>query len=228
MYRISDLRHVLKNLDQKGFVDLGTDCNVDILDLARLIGKPVSSVRGGGLVDYLGAPRVGGYSRREFAIVYQDGVIPFHTDCAYHSLPPRFVIMRLQSSSVSYRATQFIDLYDVDLSSRQRRILKGEVWYVEDGLSPARRTRVLRSDPNTGRDIFAWDLNCMRPYFKRVCNARHIIDMICVNMSLMQVAWVPNQTIIFDNWRFLHAVERVSGDLNQDSIPRVIERALVG
>lgn len=218
---------LLAKLSADGFVDLGVVNNQDVLSLARGLGQPVPSVAGGELVDLLGAPRPDGYSSREFATVYGDGAIPFHTDCPYQNPPPRYAVLRLRSDAWSERATLFVDFAAATLSPTTRMLLEREPWYVEDGLSPRRLTHVLRQDPESGRDILGWDTNCMTPYFRRRAAAATIIDEIMNTTSVRTVQWRPGQTVVFDNWRLLHALAAAPSDKRLPHPRRILERVLV-
>jgi len=214
-------------LSDNGFVDLGVVNNLDVLALARDLGRPVPSVAGGELVDKLGAPRLDGYSSREFATVYGDGPIPFHTDCPYQDPPPRYAILRLRSDAWSERATLFVDFAAAILSPMARLLLEREPWYVDDGLTPRRLTHVLRRDPESGRDILGWDANCMTPYFRRRASAATVIDEVMNTASVRAVQWLPGQTVIFDNWRLLHALAAAPSGKRPLHPHRILERVLV-
>ncbi|WP_321502286.1 hypothetical protein [Breoghania sp.] len=210
-----------------GFVNLGVCHDLDLVALAMRLGQPVPSVDGDDLVDQLGAPRPEGYSAREFATVYAGRQMPFHTDCAYQDPPPRYAIMRLRSDAQSDRPTLFIDIHSADLPAEQWRALRREPWYVEDGASRRRLTRVLRFDTRSRSDVLIWDTNCMRPYFRRRSVAAGIMEGMINSASPKVVNWEPGQTVVFDNWRYLHTLGERQGRPVMEGGRRILERVLV-
>ena len=84
-------------------------CEVELEDdsaffrLADSLGTRIPSWRGGPLIDKLAILNSTDAPMNSFSYLFGHGAFPFHTDMARRVRPPRYVIMRLSSSSIDVR-----------------------------------------------------------------------------------------------------------------------------
>ena len=194
-----------------------------MLRLARSLGIPVPSRRGGPIIDSLKPVVSVNARKRSLSAVFGLGPFPYHTDSANFQVPPRFVIIRLANRAESDRPTLFVDGCKIPQSAVERQILARDVWVVNGG-----RGRFYTSAFNDslipGLLVIRYDPCCMRPAIQSASRSELLLRSRCSTAPTLVMEWSPNRAVIFDNWRILHA----RGDaLSSSESSRVLERILV-
>lgn len=202
-------------------------CEVEVSDqpaflgLADQLGRRIPSWRGGTTVDRLTVRRSDDAPANSFSHIFGEGAFPFHTDMARHACPPRYIIMRLGSTSDNVRPTLLIDFQRLSLSAAEKQALKSEVWIVKG--RPAFVASVI-TDCGVTPSLVRYDPVCMRPATKDAAAADKCIQNSLRIEAAVSYGWRQHRALIIDNWRVLHARP---GDFEADDNCRVLERVQV-
>jgi alpha-ketoglutarate-dependent taurine dioxygenase len=199
--------------------EVGT--TADFIALAETFGDIVPSRTGGPPVDELRPTPASDAPQRSLSAMHGLGPFPYHTDAAHHLVPPRFVFLRLASTTPTKRRTLVAPLPS-RFRKRDQDVLEHDVWLVDGG-----RGRFLTSILGTsqGMDspvLIRFDEGCMRPADAAFGAAREVVLGLALQNE-RAVDWLPARAIALDNWRTLHARDSnlaVAED-------RVLERILV-
>jgi hypothetical protein len=101
----------------------------DMLHIAESLGDVIPSRRGGPTLDLLQLVDSRSARPSSLSARYGTGAFPFHTDCAYYTVPPRFVLLRMGEGCSTDRPTYLLDSQSLSLSPSQqeaaRRVLFG-------------------------------------------------------------------------------------------------------
>jgi hypothetical protein len=113
----------------QGWVILNSDG--DLLDLAKQLGTPVASRRGGEAVESLRPRPAEAAPRRSLSAAHGLGNFPLHTDGAHHAVPPRYTVLR--ANAPSRCATTISDMVKIAWRPSDREILSRGVFAVSGG-----------------------------------------------------------------------------------------------
>lgn len=214
-------KHELASLETVGLCE-GSWLSEDLLTVAVSLGRPVPDRVGGPLVQTL-VPRAKEQSKSlSLSGVYGKGAFPFHTDGAHHRIPPRYVLLRIIQGEKSARPTQFSRFDDLGFNERQTSVLRRAVWVVRPGRQAFYSSVLSRRTP-CGPELIRYDPGCMTvlPEFSE---ADEIMSEAVRTCQPIVVDWQMARTVVFDNWRLLHArppAPRVADD------DRILQRVLV-
>ena len=191
------------------------------LQLADSLGRRVPSWRGGSTIDRLAVVHSVDAPRNSFSFIFGDGGFPFHTDMARTIRPPRYVIMRLASSSVDVRPTLLIDFQQLVLSFDARTALESEIWMVKS--RPSFPSSVV-TNVSESLQFLRYDPVCMIPATRRASIAGRDFEKALAATNPIPYHWRPTHALVMDNWRILHA--RSADRVAQDN-SRILERVQV-
>lgn len=212
---------VVKLIAQNGWLDMGTEQEIDLLSLAKQFGEPIPATPGGELLDQLvlrkSNPRNPGYWSNRFGL----GAFPFHTDCAYYRKPPKYLLLKLSPDSNTVRPSFLLDTWNTNLSVDDYKILRRESWKVENSFGRF-LTPIINTKFAPEQIIFRFDPTCMRPYLSSAKQSQLILERLCCETQHTRINWSPGQVVIVDNWRMLH--QRGNGPLEEH---RILQRVLV-
>ena len=224
MFSQKEIKDIVRELKLNGYSDLGVIEDLDLLSLAKQLGTPVPVLPGEPELGIVGGRSESGeLSPNEYAVAYGNGNIPLHTDAAYYRVPPRLGILRLKPTSVSNRPTLLADPMHGNPSHQELSALRRSLWRIYGGgrLTPFAGRLIEKQ----GSDYyFRFDMNCMRPYFKKRREGRSVFDNILNRCTRYEVDWKPGQTVLWDNWKLLHGNGSVTEGKHGK---RVLERVLV-
>jgi hypothetical protein len=211
-----------QKLLEDGWLELRCGGQINLLNVARQLGKPVPSRRNAPLIDRLMPTKQEDAHPRSLSAVYGIGEFPFHTDSAYIPIPPRFMLLHLIEGT-SDRPTLLHDVRSFPFTEEEKRVMLRDVWLVNGG-----RGRFFTSLMNDtlvpGITITRYDQCCMRPAHRTFGSSSVILNSYCRETDPYTVNWAKGLLLILDNWRILHARGR-SSDVDNEN--RVLERVLV-
>jgi alpha-ketoglutarate-dependent taurine dioxygenase len=170
-----------------------------LLQACRALGEPVAITDNAQVPDtivYTGEPEAGSWRG-----MLPDNAYPFHSDAAFHSQPPRFLVLYCVDTETDAAGTDLIDPLP-HLNAEQRRILASEPWRI---VHAGRRisTRILSDD--AGTPCLRWDPMAMRPFLPSSAVGRRIIENAIAQTTKISHAWSSSSLLLIDNWRMLHA-----------------------
>jgi L-asparagine oxygenase len=214
---------VRDELDQEGIV-ITACARAEFESLAAGLGRLVPAKRGGPVIDQLVPRRREDAPMRSLSGAHGYDEFPFHTDAAHHRLPPRFVALRLQDDAESETPTLLVDSRVVPLSEEELATLKREPWLVKGGPYRTFYASILGPTPSGSRLLLRFDPVCMEAISGTVPRGGRVIEAAVRAAAQIQVKWIRDRVVIWDNWRFLHARPAID---TRDIGRRAIERALV-
>ena len=164
-------------------------------------------------------PAVG--SGRRYSDIYGRKRFPFHTDLAQWAVPPRYLLLRCVKGAAGVRtgvldAGHYISLFG-------RAGAKRALFRSRNPISSISSGSILPLlEDKGGREIFRWDPEFLLPANGFAAEVRDKI--VKAELSFIQQAAYfsllqPNDTLVIDNWRYLHCRTEVPGDAE-----RVVER----
>jgi L-asparagine oxygenase len=208
---------------KQGWTETCVPYHVDLLSFASQFGSPVAARRNGPLIDRL-TPKLE-MEARPNSMSAQHGLetFPYHTDGASFQIPPRLVFLRLAYGATSHTNTNLLSVKDLPFSDSDLQSLTREIWVVH-GKYPHFYSSIL----SRGHGANAWrtryDPCCMRPALPRTSKSQCLFENAIHIQRPHAIRWIPEKTIIIDNWRVLHSRESVAP---QDKSCRILERVLV-
>ncbi len=99
MCSLTDL--MVTRLHRGGFCQVRYSAKRDLAALGRELGTPIPSRPSGPDVDRLVPNQPDQAPARSLSARYGVGEFPFHSDCAYYKILPRWVLLRLAAGSAS-------------------------------------------------------------------------------------------------------------------------------
>jgi alpha-ketoglutarate-dependent taurine dioxygenase len=207
-------------VDRFGWAVTEVDTTANLVVLAESFGEITPSRVGAPSVDELRPKPSSDASHRSLSGAHGLGAFPYHTDAAHHTLPPRFVFLRLASHTPTLRRTLVAPM-PRRLRKSDREILEHDVWLVDGGRGRF-LTSILGSVDGAETPLVRFDEGCMRPADPTFGAGRETIHRL-TSFYEQAIDWVPGRTVVLDNWRTLHAR---SGFAAPDET-RVLERVLV-
>src|SRR5258708_2714503 len=130
----------------------------EISTIATRFGTIVPDARTGVLVSDLRPQPMIGANRNTLSSRYGTGAFPFHTEAAYFSTPPRFLILYCEHPGSGDRPTHLLD--GVDLATQIQSMARSGSWIVRAG-RPSFLTQVV--DCTLGGSGLRFDRACMFP-----------------------------------------------------------------
>ncbi len=176
---------------------------IQLLELAHSLGQPVPSRRNGLLIDKLiPLPRDQAHPQ---SLSANFGVqeFPFHTDGAYFTTPPRYIVLRYADGPPNPTPTLICPICNTDNETMEN--LQFHLWKVRS-FEPFYAS-ILSED---GR-FFRFDSCIMTPISHKQNNLNQLKSLI-TKQAVISIDWSVNQTIIIDNWQTLHQRPAVRPD----------------
>lgn len=187
----------------------------ELIDLATFLGEPKSDTRSSGVMLDL-APRNSDAARRN-TLSFKHGTAPFplHTEAAYWSAPPRYLLLLCVNPGRGNRPTLLLRPFDY-LDSGTRDLLSDEPWVVTKIRHP-----FICSIIDNRLEMFRYDPECMRPYIRKSESVEVLGRLIGAEQQ--NVHWVRDRLLVIDNWQMMHG----RGAAQANDPDRVLRRVLV-
>jgi hypothetical protein len=216
-------RRLVKELAAQGWATTRLRAGSSLLPLARLLGEPVPSHRGGQLIDFLHIRSVEAAPRRSLSGKYGRGRFPFHTDSAHWRIPPRYLLLRLQEGTCSARPTLLASFNNFCASEAVLDLLEHEVWVVDGGRGRF-LTSLLDKDMVPGELMLRFDPECMTRAERSFGRSAASLARLCRDVAT-KFDWESDVVLVIDNWRTLHGRGSAPGRTPHET--RVLERVLI-
>ncbi|WGY67038.1 TauD/TfdA family dioxygenase [Burkholderia cepacia] len=194
----------------------------DIYAVAQLLGPPVSG-SGTPVVQSLRPVNEAAARPNTTSSLYGLGEFPLHTDMAHWPLPPRYLVMRASvvDESVPTLLVDSLELVDMIKREDWGRAL----WRVSRVREPYLCSMFFQ---HRGESGIRWDVCTMSPHGPLAKTVAAEIAASLRNQLAqrpVQINWrSPDDVLILDNWRMLHARPAVGQPASQ----RTIQRVMVG
>lgn len=221
MSTVAELHDRLRHL---GWTDIDLACNGDLLTLAADLGRPGPSRPRGSVLDRLVPLTPTEAHPQSMSAVFGKGALPFHTDLAHSSSPPRFVLLRAERANPTGRETLLHDLRRLSLTPAERQLLAHGPFFVRGGTRPF-LSSILNRDPGSTDVVLRYDPCCMTPATPSARTAELLLAQKTTGLDPVRIEWFPGRTIVLDNWRVLHA--RAAPRLAPQRDTRILQRVLV-
>lgn len=202
-------------LETIGFVTGWLASKDQLLDLAKSLGTPRAMRSAGELIEELRPQEEGMANKNSLSSRHGKRVFPFHTDCAFWLVPPRYLILRAtgNSSGTPTRIAQVDWLNDApDLLERARTSIFKVINGRQSFLSPILERNFLR-----------FDRDCMIPGTSGSHTLFQELDAAIPQSKILDVEWSDGFCLVIDNWRVLHG----RSSCEDENGTRVLNRVLV-
>lgn len=202
---------IISELETNFFVKLKVKTTSDFLSLGENIGEIIPSRRNSSQIDFL---TVKNKSLTERSLSSKFGVdaFPLHTDGAYLSNPPKYILLRNPGSSNTCTTVLCVP----HLSKKETKEIEKDVWLINGGRGKF-YGNLIEFENNYFR--YRYDLNCMRPALSINSNSEEIFKASISKAKYFEIQWKNNDCLIFNNWKLLHARSNAS-----KATERVLER----
>lgn len=166
------------------------------LEIAHSLGQPTTSRRYGPLIDHLIPNLKDSAKTRSLSAQYGLAAFPWHTDGAYWSTPPRYLVLgcleadEQAANTAICQGEGFLPLNTTDAFSSIFKIRNG-------------RNSFFTSARDSKNRYYRFDPGCMLPI-------DHAGNSIISEMSVasppngVDIKWTAGRIALFDNWRMLH------------------------
>jgi hypothetical protein len=190
------------------------DNEQDLLELAHSLGHPVPSRLNGPLIDNLIPLNKQDAHPQSLSAKFGVGGFPYHTDGAYFSIPPRFIVLRYIKGIEDPTPTTLCNLTDINGADKQ--LLKDAIWKVRSIKSFY--STILAQDSS----FYRFDNCVMQPLNKANDNSAFFSDIVS-NLSTQTINWEINKTIVINNWKYLHNRPEVKDEeVNYRTLQRIM------
>lgn len=199
------LLSVFDELHDRGWVTTHLQPNETLQEFAAKIGT-VLPHRFGSANRFLVAMDGLSAKKNTASHVYGRGCFPLHTDLAYASEPPRYLLLRSHFGA-SGAATCVLDPF-VAIGTAWLELIKRGTWRISTGTSTRAGTMRL---PGTQLG-FRWDPHLMRPLnrFAVVASSEILPALQSSTISYKHTWQRAQQVLLIDNWRVLHGRAEVA------------------
>lgn len=203
-------------LEQKFWTIFQADNLGNLLSLAKNIGEVIPSRKNSiDLIDTLTIKSKDAGNPKSLSALYGNKDFPFHTDGAYLTEPPKYVILR---SPKQIRNCPTL-ICNPNFTAVDKKKLMKNVWLVNGGRGKFYSTML--EDNNSDYRI-RYDLACMRPALANFKSSEDIMASVILSTNKQEVNWDANRCIIFNNWKLLHS--RADATNSED---RILERVWI-
>lgn len=203
-------------LEQNLWTTFQADTPDDMLALAKSIGQVIPSRKNSNdLIDTLTIKTKSKANPKSLSAIYGVKEFPFHTDGAYLSEPPKYVILRSPHNINNCPTLLCKPIFTIT----DKKILTKNVWLVNGGRGKFYAS-IIEDIKNDYRIRF--DLACMRPAIADFKSSANIMASAILSSENQKINWNENQCIIFNNWKILHSRADATNSTN-----RIIERVWI-
>lgn len=196
--------------------------NANLLSVASEFGTPVTQ-KGCQIIGTL-KPHFATTARpNSTSSIYGLGAFPLHTDMAHWPLPPRYLVMRAKVASCDV-PTLLVDHLKLEFNEKYRALLPRASWKVLKVNEPFLCSMFFEHKGVRG---IRWDVSTMSPNGKIATEINAEILRTLQNLmetSSTSIYWnSPDDILVIDNWRMLHARPPVP----EHALARTLERILL-
>lgn len=186
-------------LSEQGWISIDAN-GISLLEFAPLLGKSISSRKNSTLIDILTPTTTEDARKGSLSSKVGKNAMPFHTDCAYYEVPPRYLLLQAEIINNDC-ATLLIDFTKINFSHDELSLLKEGIWFCR-----GQNNRFLASILNS--KYMRWDENCMFPQENVAHQGKELLLAKLKDQKPYRHIWGSTEKIlVIDNWRVLHSRE---------------------
>lgn len=205
--------------------ELGWTCvsgiadRLDILKLARSIGRPIRSPTGD-LVKELAPTAKADARKGTLSETYERGPFPLHTDTAFWPVPARYVILKARGDI--RRQTTILSFTKLFREGAEdlHRLAEQSVWLTQTSSSSLYCSMKFSTADGKG---WRYDSQCMTPANSAAKRIREILGPLLSCDQAECINWRDDLAVVLCNWEVLHG--RGPSPVNEGN--RIIERIYV-
>ncbi|VUT13544.1 hypothetical protein SB6421_05491 [Klebsiella huaxiensis] len=190
-----NFKPITNTLNNEGFVFF-TKHDIAMEEFEKIAGVQFSHIA----KDFIRPQKENHNNPGAWSNIYSDGKFPPHTDFAYQSSPPKYIMLYCTDNKNSNRSTFVLDIHSIPLSARNK--LSQILWKMSHP-ERSKALRLLKMSHEYGQSILRYDPTCMKPYFKKDVWAIDFINSIYNEFS-KEITWKEGGVLVIDNWRCLH------------------------
>ena len=196
---------VVANLEASGWALIDTisgasrdELGKTILEAAGALGRPVPSLPGRPLVEWLST--VPERTRRpNLTALHGSGAFPLHTDTAHWPVPARYLFLSCFEPGEAGRATLVWRFDETVFTGSQLDTLRGEPVLFVTGRNSFYSTVLSPSRP-----FVRIDLGCMRAITSAGRNVLGMLKEVLESVTPARIRWRRGGLLLLDNWQVLH------------------------
>ncbi|XZF63848.1 MAG: hypothetical protein ACSI46_03675 [Gloeotrichia echinulata DVL01] len=205
-------------LEGQGWLYKSNLSSQNIVNIGQQIGKPIPSKPDRNLTDLLLPKNSSEAPKGSLSSIYGLEEIPFHTDGAYHYIPPKYIILFAQEELPF--SIRILDFNLINFSNNQLITLSHDVWIVKDKFKSFYAS-VLTNSLSPGKTILRYNKHCMIPCNKNNVDSYQILENKIKDFNYISLCLEPNSILILNNWRILHGRDKA---LHNHCSQGIIER----
>lgn len=171
----------------------------EALAIARTLGEPVASRRGGALVDRIVPQAADSSHPRSLTSQHGLGSFPLHIDTAHWLTPCHFIILACEAPGASDRPTELLDSRDLRLDPAERSVLETEPMRIINGRYSFYSTVLAPFRP-----FIRYDPGCMTATRQPGLEAISMLAKERWTDRILEVRWKAGDVLVVDNWRMMH------------------------
>lgn len=197
----------IAELESIGYLIFDNVNQNDLISFADVLGLPKASRPGRTLIDII-TPKEKNLGRKNTLSSYFGlDLIPFHSDGAYLSMPPKFVILYYQGTCDSSNSTLLKDLTLLEFSKPLELDLQRQLFTVRDKNKDFYTSIINVSNK---RKFYRYNPICMKPTNDAAVEANRRFDQNLSKLPVISVPFSNNRLLIFNNWRYLHGRNQIN------------------
>jgi alpha-ketoglutarate-dependent taurine dioxygenase len=205
-------------LDRDGYCLIHDVDSKDLLHWASIVGRPQQDPRDRVLVKDIRPQPEMVANPNTLSSRYGMGAFPFHTEAAYISRPPKYLLLYCVNPGIGGRNTIVLDSAHLLRQVANRRRLG--TWVVKAGRRPFLCYALQGGPTDFG---IRYDRECVFPRGAIARSEERSIQEFVLGSTPTTIRWATRQLLILDNHRMLHG----RGESTSDDRDRWLKRVLV-
>lgn len=138
---------------------------------------------------------------------------PLHTDTAFYKKPVRYILMHsINPSNCDTTLLSKNSFWDL-MTKVQKTKAERAIYLVKTNREKFYTSFIFRDNDEQG---FKYDPSCMSPANKYAKEFDKIFNEILLDISLINIKWSGNKTILIDNWNILHGRKSAQNDIKRE------------
>jgi L-asparagine oxygenase len=209
----------LSQLEHEGFLLLGGIGEADLTGIVQSLGPLRVDPRSPEPIRDIRPQDLKSAKQNTLSSRYGTGAFPFHTDTAHWDHPARYLGLYCVDPGEGRRATLLLDSRVWVLDDDEQDLACRALWATGHV-----RPRFCTFAKKAGDGLkIRYDMDCMKPMTKEAHGLKALVDARIQDCRSMRIEWEPQNLLIIDNRRMLHA--RASS--TRPDAGRILKRMLI-
>ncbi|MBW1294045.1 hypothetical protein [Aquimarina litoralis] len=181
------------------------------LEVGKSFGRLIKSRTDGQYLDTLTPKNQKTINKISLSKIYGTNRFPFHTDCAYLKIPPKYILLRYVGNVENPTPTEIKEIDFNKLNIKEIEFLKNTIWIVK-----GQKSNFYSKIYDNG--ILRYDENIMT----LSSPTENLIKQILDKLETKTIQWYKNKTIVINNWSSVHSRPLVSkNEINNRILQRL-------